>query len=113
MDTLDLAAPFPITVTDAALDRLHDAIKAGNALRVSIVGGGCAGMEYRFEEDTLAEEGDLEFLKHGIRVLVDPVSAAYLDGATLDFVEERFNAQFVLRNPNAKHTCGCGSSFSS
>ena len=82
-------------------------------LRVAIRGGGCAGFEYDFgiaqevEPDDQRVEAD-----GGVVVLIDPVSGAYLHGSTLDYVAEMFDARFVLRNPNAKSTCGCGHSFS-
>lgn len=80
-------------------------------MRISIKGGGCAGFEYQFEIDKNVEQDDYRFEKGGATILIDPISGAYLHGAELDYVQQMFNQQFTLRNPNAKTTCGCGSSF--
>jgi iron-sulfur cluster assembly accessory protein len=80
-------------------------------LRIAIKGGGCAGFEYEFTPVPCEEEGDFVFNAGRARVVVDPVSAQYLTGSTLDYVQESFSAKFVLKNPNATTTCGCGKSF--
>jgi iron-sulfur cluster insertion protein len=75
-------------------------------------GGGCSGFQYGFTFDESIEEGDSQFIRHGVTLLVDPLSYQYLVGAEIDYREDLEGAQFVIRNPNAKTTCGCGSSFS-
>lgn len=101
------------TITDQAGDKLLDQLNTqlGEKLRISIEGGGCAGMEYKFELEKVCEDDDLTFTHLGADVVIDPVSAQYLNGATLDYISELFNARFVLSNPNATTTCGCGQSF--
>lgn len=80
-------------------------------LRVYITGGGCSGFQYGFMFDENEDEGDSVVEKKGVRLLVDPLSGQYLEGAEIDYVEGIEGAQFVIRNPNAATTCGCGSSF--
>ena len=77
-----------------------------------VSGGGCSGFQYGFTFDEKIEEGDAEFPNHGVTLLVDPLSFQYLAGAEIDYREDLEGAQFVIRNPNAATTCGCGSSFS-
>jgi iron-sulfur cluster insertion protein len=81
-------------------------------LRVYIQGGGCSGFQYGFEFDEQQGEDDLAVQTDGVTLLVDPLSLQYLMGAEVDYTESLHGAQFVIRNPNAKTTCGCGSSFS-
>lgn len=81
-------------------------------LRVFISGGGCSGFQYGFTFDPNAGEGDTVIEREGVKLLVDPMSIQYLMGAEIDFSEGLEGAQFVIRNPNAQTTCGCGSSFS-
>lgn len=104
---------FPVDLTIEAIDRLDDLLSVGQVLRISLRGGGCAGMEYQFDmEEGDKEEGDYEKIFRGhVKVRVDPISANYLRGATLDYQMETFNSRFVINNPNATTTCGCGSSF--
>jgi iron-sulfur cluster insertion protein len=85
----------------------NDALK----LRVYITGGGCSGFQYGFMFDESEEPGDAMVENAGVKLLVDPMSSAYLEGAEIDYVEGIEGAQFVIRNPNASTTCGCGSSF--
>ena len=105
-----------IMVTTAAAAKVAELLREEDnpdlALRVYITGGGCSGFQYgfAFEEDRADE--DLAVEKDGITVLVDPLSLQYLHGAEIDYSESLSGAQFVIRNPNAKTTCGCGSSFS-
>lgn len=80
-------------------------------LRVYITGGGCSGFQYGFMFDENEEPGDAVVENAGVTLLVDPMSSAYLEGAEIDYVEGLEGAQFVIRNPNATTTCGCGSSF--
>jgi iron-sulfur cluster insertion protein len=104
-----------ILFTDAAATKVAELIRdEGNPelmLRVYVQGGGCSGMQYGFEFDQVQQEGDTLVEKLGVKLLVDPMSFQYLDGAEIDYREGLEGAQFVIRNPNAHTTCGCGSSF--
>src|SRR5215510_14267816 len=101
--------------TDAAARKVGDLIRGeGNPnlkLRVFVQGGGCSGMQYGFEFDENEQEGDTCVENQGVKLLVDPMSIQYLTGAEIDYREGLDGAQFVIRNPNAQTTCGCGSSF--
>ncbi|MEO6967796.1 MAG: iron-sulfur cluster insertion protein ErpA [Rhodanobacteraceae bacterium] len=105
----------PLAFTDAAANKVRELIvEEGNpqlALRVYIQGGGCSGFQYGFSFDENRAEDDLALEKAGVTLLVDPLSLQYLAGAEIDYSETLSGAQFVIRNPNAKTTCGCGSSF--
>jgi len=105
---------FPLELTESAIERLDELLKPGEAFRVAIRGGGCAGMEYEFStEREEITDIDLEQIVRGhIKIRVDRISANHLTGATLDFKSERFNSYFVIQNPNAKASCGCGKSVS-
>ncbi len=81
-------------------------------LRVYITGGGCSGFQYGFTFDENEEEGDIRIEKNGVVVLIDAMSVQYLGGAEIDYTSGLEGEQFVIRNPNATTTCGCGSSFS-
>lgn len=81
-------------------------------LRVYVTGGGCSGFQYGFTFDEEANEDDTLVIKNGVTVLVDSMSVQYLEGAEIDYTEGLSGSQFVIRNPNASTTCGCGSSFS-
>ena len=118
---IDTAAPgyqqldAPLTFTEAAAAKVRELInEEGNAdlkLRVYIQGGGCSGFQYGFEFDENQAEDDLAVVTNGVTLLVDPLSLQYLMGSEVDYSESLQGAQFVIRNPNAKTTCGCGSSF--
>lgn len=105
-----------IVFTDAAARKALELILEERnpelKLRVYIQGGGCSGFQYGFSFDEVAEDGDLAFTNEGVTLLVDPLSFQYLAGAEVDYTESLQGAQFVIRNPNASTTCGCGSSFS-
>lgn len=105
----------PIDFTSAAAAKVRELIAGeGNPalkLRVYIQGGGCSGFQYGFEFDEEQAEDDLAIDTDGVLMLVDPLSLQYLMGASVDYVESLHGAQFTIRNPNAKSTCGCGSSF--
>ncbi len=115
MDTSQIADP-ELVFTDAAALKVSELIREeGNPnlmLRVFVSGGGCSGFQYGFTFDESIEEGDSRFSNQGVTLLVDPLSFQYLTGAEIDYREDLEGAQFVIRNPNAKTTCGCGSSFS-
>jgi iron-sulfur cluster insertion protein len=81
-------------------------------LRVFVTGGGCSGFQYGFKFDEHTEEGDTVITRNGVTLLIDPMSIQYLAGADIDYKDAVEGAQFVIRNPNASTTCGCGSSFS-
>jgi iron-sulfur cluster insertion protein len=104
-----------IVFTDAAATKVAELIRdEGNPalkLRVYVQGGGCSGMQYGFEFDEAEQDGDTLVEKLGVQLLVDPMSFQYLSGAEIDYREGLEGAQFVIRNPNAHTTCGCGSSF--
>ena len=105
----------PLRFSHAAASKVRELIaEEGNAdlkLRVYIQGGGCSGFQYGFEFDEAQGEDDLAVETDGVTLLVDPLSLQYLMGAEVDYSESLHGAQFVIRNPNAKTTCGCGSSF--
>ncbi|MCI5896694.1 MAG: iron-sulfur cluster insertion protein ErpA [Candidatus Aphodousia sp.] len=109
-------APEPIHFTDAAVAKVKTLIEEeGNdklKLRVFVQGGGCAGFQYGFQFDENINEDDAQMVKDGVTLLIDSLSYQYLVGAEIDFKEDLTGAQFVIRNPNAVTTCGCGSSFS-
>ena len=110
------AAPPPIVFTDAAANKVGELIREEDnpdlMLRVFISGGGCSGFQYGFTFDESVEDGDSRVENQGVTLLVDPMSVQYLMGAEIDYKEDLQGAQFVIRNPNAQTTCGCGSSFS-
>lgn len=106
----------PLEFTGAAASKVKELIKdEGNdalMLRVFISGGGCSGFQYGFTFDENTTEGDTIVETEGVKLLIDPMSIQYLFGAAIDYTEGLEGAQFVIRNPNATTTCGCGSSFS-
>lgn len=112
----------PIIVTQSAAAKVWELIEEENnfalKLRVYVTGGGCSGLQYGFTFDEEVQSDDtvvtkpLEHNSNAVQVLVDPMSFQYLAGAEIDYVEDIDGARFVIRNPNAKTSCGCGSSFS-
>ena len=110
------AMPEPIVFTDSAAAKVADLIaEEGNdelKLRVFVQGGGCSGFQYGFTFDEIRNEDDTVMEKDGVMLLIDPMSYQYLVGAEIDYTEGLEGSQFVIRNPNATSTCGCGSSFS-
>lgn len=112
METQEL----PLIFTDAAAIKVRELIdEEGDdalMLRVFISGGGCSGFQYGFTFDQNETDGDTIVVNQGVKLLVDPMSVQYLTGAEIDYSEGLEGAQFVIRNPNAATTCGCGSSFS-
>jgi iron-sulfur cluster insertion protein len=105
-----------INLTDSAISKIADILAEENnpnvKLRTFVQGGGCSGFSYGFTLDEEQNEDDFTFEKSGITLLVDSMSMQYLQGATIDFKEEVMGSSFVIQNPNAQTTCGCGSSFS-
>lgn len=110
-----VVADAPLVFTSQAAAKVADLIAdedtPGLMLRVYIQGGGCSGFQYGFTFDETVQAGDTEIETDGVTLLVDPMSLQYLTGAEIDYTEGLQGAQFVIRNPNATTTCGCGSSF--
>lgn len=110
----EMATPF--VFTDSAASKVKELIEEeGNPslkLRVFVTGGGCSGFQYGFTFDEEVNEDDTTMEKNGVTLLIDPMSYQYLVGAEIDYSEGLEGSQFVIRNPNAASTCGCGSSFS-
>ena len=108
-------AATPILVTEAAIRRAQVLIEEEEnpdlKLRVFVTGGGCSGFQYGFSFDENKNEGDMEILEEGVQILIDPMSFQYLMGSEIDYLEGLQGARFVINNPNAKTTCGCGASF--
>jgi len=104
-----------ITITSAAKSKILDILAEENnpnmSLRTYVQGGGCSGFNYGFTLDEVKNEDDFEVSLGEFKVLVDSVSMQYLQGASIDYKNELMRKEFVITNPNAKHTCGCGSSF--
>ena len=107
--------PAPLVFSDSAANKVKDLIEEeGNAelkLRVFVSGGGCSGFQYGFTFDEGRNDDDAVMEKNGVMLLIDPMSYQYLIGAEIDYTEGIEGAQFVIKNPNATSTCGCGSSF--
>ena len=108
--------PMSFVFTENAANKVKDLIdEEGNPelkLRVVVTGGGCSGFQYGFTFDETANDDDTSLQKNGVTLLVDPMSYQYLVGAEIDYTEGLEGSQFVIKNPNATSTCGCGSSFS-
>ena len=109
-------AEMPLVFTDNAVAKVADLIaEEGNPdlkLRVFVQGGGCSGFQYGFTFDEISNDDDMVVEKGGVQLLIDAMSFQYLTGAEIDYKEDLTGSQFVIRNPNASSTCGCGSSFS-
>ena len=107
--------PMPFIFTDSAANKVKELIdEEGNPalkLRVFVTGGGCSGFQYGFTFDEETAEDDTTMQKNGVTLLVDPMSYQYLVGAENDYTEGLEGSQFIIKNPNATSTCGCGSSF--
>ena len=126
METTQNLAPQPtstaepstlVRLTDKAAAMVKETIERenlhGSGLRVAVVGGGCSGFQYSLDLEKEERAGDMVFEVKGVRCFVDPMSSMYLMGVEVDYVEGQFGQSgFSFKNPNAKHTCGCGSSFS-
>jgi iron-sulfur cluster insertion protein len=116
MNAVTEQMPEPLVFSDSAADKVRQLIEEeGNPdlkLRVFVTGGGCSGFQYGFTFDESVAEDDTTMQKGGVTLLIDPMSLQYLMGAEIDYQENIEGAQFVIKNPNASSTCGCGSSFS-
>ncbi len=123
MDTTTVAVPQAadlgmdsfVTLTDKAVEMVKDAMQreglAGYGIRIGVMGGGCSGFQYSMDFENAPKEGDVTLEQGGIRLFVDAMSSMYLQGVTVDYVVGLQGAGFKFNNPNAKSTCGCGSSF--
>lgn len=94
-------------ISQLVLEEMNPDLK----FRVYIIGGGCSGFQYGFAFEEEQTDGDMIMEEHGVKMMVDPMSFPYLMGSTVDFLEDLQGSRFVVSNPNAKSTCGCGSSF--
>lgn len=106
--------PSQVTVSVAAAARINEIVASeplNRLLRVSVEGGGCSGFQYKFDLVATAAPDDLVIERDRARVLVDPVSLGFLNGAEIDFVDDLIGASFKIHNPNATASCGCGTSF--
>jgi iron-sulfur cluster assembly accessory protein len=104
-----------ITVTERAARRIGEILRReppGTMLRVSVEGGGCSGFQYKFDMDRAQAADDLVIRREGATVLIDQISAGYLAGSEIDFVDDLIGASFRINNPQATASCGCGTSFS-
>jgi iron-sulfur cluster assembly accessory protein len=103
-----------ITVSERAARRIGEILKGeptGTMLRVSVEGGGCSGFQYKFDMERAKTDEDLVISRDGAVVLIDPVSVNYMAGSEIDFVDDLIGASFKVKNPQAKASCGCGTSF--
>jgi iron-sulfur cluster assembly accessory protein len=103
-----------ITVSERAAKRIGEILKgepAGTMLRVSVEGGGCSGFQYKFDMERAKAADDLVVSRDSAVVLIDPVSVNYMAGSEIDFVDDLIGASFKVKNPQAKASCGCGTSF--
>jgi iron-sulfur cluster assembly accessory protein len=108
-------ATATVTMTDRAARRIEEIVAAepqDAMLRISVEGGGCSGFQYRFDLVGAPASDDVVIERHAAKVLIDPVSFAYLAGSEIDFVDDLIGTSFQIRNPNATASCGCGTSFS-
>lgn len=116
MNTVQVQTAGPMVFSDSAAAKVKNLIEEENnpdlMLRVYVTGGGCSGFQYGFTFDEKVNEGDTTVEKDGVSLLIDPMSFQYLVGAEIDYVDDLQGARFIIRNPNASTTCGCGSSFS-
>jgi iron-sulfur cluster assembly accessory protein len=104
-----------LTITDRAAQRIGEILKtepSGAILRLSVLGGGCSGFQYKFDVEREAATDDVSIVRGGVTMVVDPVSLQYLAGSEVDFVDDLIGASFKVNNPKAKASCGCGTSFS-
>jgi iron-sulfur cluster assembly accessory protein len=103
-----------VTVTERAARRIGEILRRepqGTMLRLSVEGGGCSGFQYKFDTDSTRADDDVVVRQADVLLLIDPVSLGYLSGSEVDFVDDLIGASFRINNPNAKASCGCGTSF--
>ena len=114
--TTELAMPTPVNFTDNAVSKVKELIEeegtADLKLRVFVSGGGCSGFQYGFTFEESVNDDDTKVTKDSVTLLIDPMSLQYLTGAEIDYQDSVQGSQFVIKNPQATSTCGCGSSFS-
>jgi iron-sulfur cluster insertion protein len=114
--TTAIEMPTPINFSDNAVKKVKELIEEEGSpdlkLRVFVSGGGCSGMQYGFTFEESINEDDTKVEKDNVMLLIDPMSLQYLTGAEIDYQDNVQGSQFVIKNPNATTTCGCGSSFS-
>jgi len=112
----DLGMDNLVALTDKAIEMVKDAMQreglAGYGIRVGVMGGGCSGFQYSMDFEQAPKDGDITVEQDGVKLYVDSMSSMYLQGVTIDYVVGLQGAGFKFNNPNAKSTCGCGSSFS-
>jgi iron-sulfur cluster assembly accessory protein len=112
----DTGMDNPVSLTAKAIEMVKDAMEREGlheyGIRVGVMGGGCAGFQYSMDFEKEPREGDVAFVQEGVKLYVDPMSSMYLQGVTIDYVVGLQGAGFKFNNPNARTTCGCGSSFS-
>jgi iron-sulfur cluster assembly accessory protein len=104
-----------LTMTERAAKKIGQILKAepsGAMLRLSVLGGGCSGFQYKFDVENAKADDDVMIERDGVTMLIDPVSLQYLAGSEVDFVDDLIGASFKVNNPQAKTSCGCGTSFS-
>jgi iron-sulfur cluster assembly accessory protein len=114
--TVPAEAPArPVELTAKAVEMVKNAMTQENmqgyGIRVGVVGGGCSGFQYSMDFENAERDGDLSYEQDGVRLFIDPMSSMYLQGVTIDYVVGLQGAGFKFNNPNARNTCGCGSSF--
>ena len=116
MAALSNEASPSFSVTERAAEKVKELLEQEQngdlKLRVYVTGGGCSGFQYGFQFEKECEDGDTQMDRNGIHVVIDPMSYPYLMGSELDYKDDLIGSQFVINNPNASTTCGCGSSFS-
>lgn len=115
MTDATLTDALPVSISASAAKRVAAILAReapGTMLRVAVNGGGCQGFSYDYSFDAAKADDDLLIENGGARVLIDPMSAEYLQGSQIDWVDDLIGASFQIRNPNAKSSCGCGTSFS-
>jgi iron-sulfur cluster insertion protein len=114
--TPEIKMPTPVNFTDNAVNKVKALIAEEGSpdlkLRVFVSGGGCSGFQYGFTFEEAINEDDTQVVKDSVTLLIDPMSLQYLNGAEIDYQDNVQGSQFVIKNPNATTTCGCGSSFS-
>jgi iron-sulfur cluster assembly accessory protein len=113
---VDAGMENPVSLTAKAIEMVKDAMEREGlheyGIRVGVMGGGCAGFQYSMDFEKEPRDGDVAFVQEGVKLYVDPMSSMYLQGVTIDYVVGLQGAGFKFTNPNARTTCGCGSSFS-